>query len=96
VKREDFFEIMYDVLKLRSEVSEITVYSLIRVFLMHMFLSLSWSFLKFMYLVLMQIDLVFARLGLPAVPDDLTLSDDNLLKNLDERCVRSLNGSLVD
>lgn len=41
------------------------------------------------------IDLVFARLGLPSVPDDLELSDDNLLKNLDDRCVRSLNGSRV-
>lgn len=29
------------------------------------------------------------------MPDDLLLSNDNLLKNLDERCVRSLNGSRV-
>lgn len=42
-----------------------------------------------------QIDLVFARLGLPSVPDDLDLADSSLLKNLDERCIRSLNGSRV-
>jgi poly(A) polymerase len=29
------------------------------------------------------------------VPDDLELADNNILKNLDERCVRSLNGSRV-
>ena len=39
------------------------------------------------------IDLVFARLELSTVPDHLELRDDNLLKNLDERCVRSLNGT---
>lgn len=33
-----------------------------------------------------------ARLALSSIPDDLSLRDDNLLKNLDERCVRSLNG----
>lgn len=38
---------------------------------------------------------MFARLGIPSVPEDLILLDDNLLKNLDERCVRSLNGSRV-
>ncbi|KAF8311151.1 Poly(A) polymerase [Clavulina sp. PMI_390] len=41
------------------------------------------------------IDFLFARLALPAIPDDLELKDDNLLKNLDERCVRSLGGSRV-
>lgn len=35
-----------------------------------------------------------ARLTLSSIPEDLTLEDDNLLKNLDERCVRSLNGLL--
>lgn len=38
------------------------------------------------------IDLLFAQLSLPSIPDDLDLKDDNLLKNLDERCIRSLNG----
>lgn len=34
-----------------------------------------------------------ARLALSSIPDDLTLQDDNLLRNLDERCVRSLGGT---
>jgi poly(A) polymerase len=38
------------------------------------------------------IDFLFARLALPTIPDELELKDDNLLKNLDERCVRSLGG----
>jgi poly(A) polymerase len=38
------------------------------------------------------IDFLMARLALSTIPDDLTLRDDNLLRNLDERCVRSVNG----
>jgi poly(A) polymerase len=34
-----------------------------------------------------------ARLALSSIPDDLSLQDDNLLRNLDERCIRSLNGA---
>lgn len=41
------------------------------------------------------IDFLMARLALSSIPDDLSLRDDNLLKNLDERCIRSLNGSRV-
>lgn len=40
----------------------------------------------------LQIDLLFARLALQAVPDNLTLGDVELLKNLDYKCVKSLNG----
>lgn len=39
------------------------------------------------------IDFLMARLALSSIPDDLSLRDDNLLKNLDERCIRSLNGT---
>lgn len=39
-------------------------------------------------------DLLFARLALPEVPDDLSLLDESLLKNLDPKCVRSLNGKV--
>jgi len=41
------------------------------------------------------LDFLMARLALSSVPDILSLKDDNLLRNLDERCVRSLNGALL-
>ena len=40
-------------------------------------------------------DLLFARLALPVIPDGLGLLDMSLLKNLDAKCVRSLNGCRV-
>lgn len=40
-------------------------------------------------------DLLFARLALPMIPDKLSLLDVSLLKNLDQKCVRSLNGCRV-
>lgn len=43
----------------------------------------------------MQMDLLFARLALPTLPSNLNLLDMTLLKNLDQRCVRSLNGCRV-
>jgi len=43
-----------------------------------------------------EIDLLFARLPLMQVSEDLaSLNDDNLLKNLDDKTVRSLNGCRV-
>ena len=42
-----------------------------------------------------QMDLLFARLALPAIPPSLSLLDESLLKNLDAKCVRSLNGCRV-
>jgi len=36
--------------------------------------------------------MVFARLALPEIRDDVDLSDETLLKNLDIRCIRGLNG----
>ena len=38
------------------------------------------------------LDLTFAQLMLSTIPEDLLLKDDNLLRGIDERCVRSLNG----
>eukprot|EP00930_Biecheleria_cincta_P083644 TRINITY_DN73178_c0_g1_i1.p1 TRINITY_DN73178_c0_g1~~TRINITY_DN73178_c0_g1_i1.p1 ORF type:complete len:640 (+),score=86.99 TRINITY_DN73178_c0_g1_i1:29-1948(+) len=43
-----------------------------------------------------EIDLLFARLSLTQIPEDMqSLNDDNLLKNLDDKTVRSLNGCRV-
>lgn len=39
-----------------------------------------------------QIDLLFARLALQSIPDNLDLRGDSILRNLDIRCIRSLNG----
>jgi len=41
------------------------------------------------------IDILFSRLALKEVPDDQELSDDNILRNLDEKSIRSLNGCRV-
>ncbi|KAG7097409.1 hypothetical protein E1B28_004757 [Marasmius oreades] len=41
------------------------------------------------------LDFLMARLALTTIPEDLSLQDDNLLRNIDERCVRSLGGSRV-
>ncbi|ESK86976.1 poly polymerase pla1 [Moniliophthora roreri MCA 2997] len=41
------------------------------------------------------LDFLMARLALSSIPEDLSLQDDNLLRNIDERCVRSLGGSRV-
>ena len=42
-----------------------------------------------------EIDMTFARLALKEVSDSQSLSDPTLLKNLDQKCVRSLNGCRV-
>uniref|UniRef100_A0A8C9V3M3 polynucleotide adenylyltransferase n=1 Tax=Scleropages formosus TaxID=113540 RepID=A0A8C9V3M3_SCLFO len=42
-----------------------------------------------------EIDLLFARLALHTIPDHLDLRGDFLLRNLDIRCIRSLNGCRV-
>jgi poly(A) polymerase len=38
-------------------------------------------------------DLLFARLALTTIPDDIDLLDVNNLRNLDEKSVLSLNGT---
>ena len=44
---------------------------------------------------LLQLDMLFARLANQVIPDDQDLRDEGLLKNLDTKCVRSLNGCRV-
>jgi poly(A) polymerase len=41
------------------------------------------------------IDLIFARLAVGQVPADLTLNDNNLLRGVEEKCLRCLNGTRV-
>uniref|UniRef100_A0A8C3BP31 polynucleotide adenylyltransferase n=1 Tax=Cairina moschata TaxID=8855 RepID=A0A8C3BP31_CAIMO len=42
-----------------------------------------------------EIDLVFARLSMQTISDNLDLKDDSSLRSLDIRCIRSLNGCRV-
>lgn len=44
----------------------------------------------------LDIDILFARLALREVAEDEDLSDDNILRNLDEKSIRSLNGKLTE
>ncbi|KAI9269736.1 Poly(A) polymerase central domain-containing protein [Helicostylum pulchrum] len=83
VEREHFFTIMYDMLKARPEVTELSAVSDAYVPVIKMHFSG------------IPIDFICARLSIAQVPDDLELADNNVLKSLDERCVRSLNGSRV-
>ncbi|KAJ1655795.1 polynucleotide adenylyltransferase [Dispira simplex] len=83
VTREDFFTVMYDMLKERPEVKELT--------------SVPDAYVPVINMEYMgiPIDLLFARLYKPMIPADLNLSDNNLLKNLNEKCILSINGSRV-
>ena len=42
-----------------------------------------------------QLDMLFARLALPTIPEDIDLRNEVHLKNLDEKSVRSLNGRYI-
>lgn len=83
IQREDFFSIFVDMLRAREEASEVA--------------PVPDAFVPVIKLKFMgvSIDFTFARLALPRVEDTLTLEDDNLLKNLDDRDVRSLGGKLA-
>ncbi|ORZ27806.1 polymerase [Lobosporangium transversale] len=83
VQREDFFEEMYDMLRRRPEVTELTA------------VPDAYTPVIKMKFSDIPIDLTFARLGLSSIADSLSLSDDSLLRNLDDRCIRSVNGSRV-
>ncbi|KAG0146225.1 hypothetical protein CROQUDRAFT_657713 [Cronartium quercuum f. sp. fusiforme G11] len=83
VTREHFFEVLPQMLKERPEVTELSTVPEAFVPI----ISLKFSGIE--------VDLLFARLALPSVPNELELKDDSLLKNLDDRCVRSLGGSRV-
>ncbi|XP_068681664.1 poly(A) polymerase beta-like isoform X2 [Montipora foliosa] len=83
VDRSDFFGTFYETLKNNEDVKELR--------------AVENAFVPVIKMVFcgIEMDLLFARLALPEVPDDLSLLDENLLKNLDAKCVRSLNGCRV-
>ncbi|XP_077123422.1 poly(A) polymerase alpha isoform X2 [Ranitomeya variabilis] len=83
VDRSDFFSSFYDKLKLQDEVKDLR--------------AVEEAFVPVIKLCFdgIEIDILFARLALQTIPEDLDLRDDSLLKNLDIRCIRSLNGCRV-
>ncbi|KAG5363026.1 Poly(A) polymerase PAPa [Yarrowia sp. B02] len=83
VTREDFFEVFERLLRERPELEEISAVPDAFVPIIKV---------KFMGI---SIDLISARLDIPKVPLDLTLEDDNLLRNVDDKDLRALNGTRV-
>ena len=83
VHREDYFSSFMDILKKQPEVSDLR--------------SVPEAFVPVIKMNFdgIEIDMTFARLALKEVTDDQSLSDPQLLKNLDQKCVRSLNGCRV-
>uniref|UniRef100_H0Z8S0 Poly(A) polymerase n=1 Tax=Taeniopygia guttata TaxID=59729 RepID=H0Z8S0_TAEGU len=79
VERSDFFQSFFEKLKNQEEVKNLRAIEDAYV-----------PVIKFEFDGI-EIDLVFAKLSLPTVSDDLDLRDDSCLKSLDIRCIRSLN-----
>ena len=100
VSRDDFFEVFEDMLREMDGVTEVSVSGSIHC------TPILWSSeppqgVPEAYVPIVKtkisgipLDFLMARLALSSIPDDLSLKDDNLLRNLDERCVRSLNGGV--
>jgi poly(A) polymerase len=80
VDRLDFFDSLYKILERNPEVSELTAVPDAYVPVIK---------LKFCGI---SMDLLFARLALSTIDENLDLLDQNNLKNLDEKSVLSLNG----
>lgn len=83
VSREDFFEVFDKILRKRPELEEIA--------------AVPDAFVPIIKVIFsgISIDVIFAKLNVAKVPVDMTLEDKNLLKNIDERDMRSLNGTRV-
>ncbi|PVU91272.1 hypothetical protein BB560_000259 [Smittium megazygosporum] len=83
VTRDYFFGIMASLLAARPDVKELTPVPEAYVPVIKMEFSG------------VPIDLTFASLNFPSIPADLELLDTKILRNLDEQCIRSINGSRV-
>jgi len=83
IDRTDFFGSLFEILSKNTEITEITAVPDAYVPVIG---------LKFCGVPM---DLLFARLALTTIPDDIDLLDVNNLRNLDEKSVLSLNGCRV-
>ncbi len=83
IHREDYFSSFYAILQGHPDVTELR--------------AVPDAFVPVIKMAFdgIDIDLTFARLALKEVAQDQSLLDPMLLKNLDEKCVRSLNGCRV-
>jgi len=83
IERSDFFGDLYSVLLANPEVTELQAVPDAYVPVM-----------KFTFSSI-EIDLLFARLALSMIPEDLDLLDEQNLRNLDDKSVLSINGCRV-
>ncbi|KAM7118761.1 poly(A) polymerase gamma isoform 2-T3 [Ciconia maguari] len=83
VERSDFFQSFFEKLKHQEEIKNLRAVEDAYV-----------PVVKFEFDGI-EIDLVFARLSVQTVSDNLDLGDDSRLRSLDIRCIRSLNGCRV-
>lgn len=83
VTKADFFDVFPNILRNRKELEEMA--------------PVPDAFVPIIKMEFggISIDLICAKLDLPKIPRDLKLDDKNLLRNLDERDLRSLNGTRV-
>ncbi|XP_012532462.1 poly(A) polymerase type 3 [Monomorium pharaonis] len=83
IYRADYFTSFFDLLRTQEEVTDLR--------------AVEEAFVPVIKMNFdgIEIDMLFAKLTLKEIPDSMDLRDDMLLKNLDQKCVRSLNGCRV-
>ena len=81
VDRPDFFNILEPMLKERPEVEELS--------------GVPEAFVPIIKMKFsgVDVDLLFANLSMPSIPDDLELTGNEVLRDLDESAQRSINGA---
>ncbi|XP_029845721.2 poly(A) polymerase beta [Ixodes scapularis] len=83
VDRTDFFSSFVELLRQQEEVKDLR--------------AVEEAFVPVIKMTFagIELDMLFARLALKDIPEQQDLRDVNILKNLDPKCVRSLNGCRV-